>query len=130
MEEAALKRRERLAALKAGAPISQIRGEEEDIIQRLAYADKLQEDEEPITSTSIFAGDKTLEEKVKFLLEEAKNLPSLPMESGEVTLDELAPRRANADLKQDYERRTESLRKAHELACIELIRKNTHCFYQ
>lgn len=39
-----------------------------------------------------------------------------------MTLEELAPRKANWDLKQDYGRRTEALQRQYERACTELIR--------
>lgn len=81
-------------------------------------------------STSIFAGDQTLEEQVKFLLNEAKSLPSLEMGGEEVKLEDLAPKKANWDLRQDYERRTAPLQKQYERACAELIRTKNHLKYK
>ena len=76
-------------------------------------------------SVSIFSGDHTLEEQMAVLLKEAKSLTAPErLEGGaeEVTLDELAPKKANWDLRQDYERRAAGLEKEYERACVELIR--------
>lgn len=133
MEEAARKRQERLAALRAGAPITQVQEPEEDIIKQLVYqqadeseaAQVVQEDQAQEASVSIFSGDRTLEDQMAVLLKEAKSLAAPGQMHGgaeEVTLDELAPKKANWDLRQDYERRTAGLDKEYERACVELIR--------
>lgn len=129
MGDQAKSRKERLAALRAGAPIEEVSTGPVNIIETLVYEtpDKPTPTEPlPQGSVSIFAGDKTLEEQVSMMLQEAKTLESITEQQGgrggEVTLEELAPKRVNWDLKQDYERRTGSLQKEFDRACVELIR--------
>lgn len=153
MEEAARKRKERLQALREGAPLSQVEEPKEDIVTKLAYIkadeEKEKQPDEPTytlyhleeysnssysfsrRNVSIFAGDATLEAQVAYLMQEAKSLSSIhDGESGsrkvggvdEVTLEDLAPRKATWDLKEDYEKRTATLQKQYERACAELIR--------
>lgn len=81
MEEAARRRQERLAALRAGAPIAEVEPPHTDVVQELVYADRPEEAaqggrSDAAVSASIFAGDKTLEAQVAFLLSEARSLPS------------------------------------------------------
>lgn len=135
MEDQAKSRKERLAALRAGAPIQEISSGPVNIIETLVYEtpEKQTSPDEQVVhgSVSIFAGDKTLEEQVYMMLKEAKTLESLTDQigkGGEVSLEELAPKRANWDLKQDYERRTASLQRDFDRACVELIRTLT-CKY-
>lgn len=40
----------------------------------------------------------------------------------QITLEALAPKKPNWDLKEEYERRAEALRKQYDRACVELIR--------
>ena len=68
-------------------------------------------------------------------MKEAKSLPSIHDDEkgglghvggtggvGEVTLEDLAPRKVTWDLKEDYAKRTAALQKQYERACAELIR--------
>lgn len=126
MEEEARSRRERLAALRAGAPIEHIQEPARDIIKELAYeeADDQTDSAQPKLSSSIFSGDATLEGQVAAMLKEAKYLPSLSdidKKTREVTLDDLAPKRPNWDLKEDLQKRSAPLKKEYDRACIELI---------
>jgi hypothetical protein len=134
MEDQSKSRKERLAALRAGAPLTEIGAGSVNIIETLVYETPGQSTAEETVqqvvqpSVSIFAGDLTLEKQVAMMLQEAKTLESLTTEqkgggdAGEVTLEELAPKKANWDLKQDYERRTAALQRDFDRACVELIR--------
>lgn len=134
--------------MRAGAPFEEISTGPVNIIETLVYETPDQSAPEgtaqPVSqpSVSIFAGDMTLEKQVSMMLQEAKTLESLTTEhrvgggGGEVTLEELAPKKANWDLKQDYERRTTTLQREFDRACVELIRTikylqpvNSHTFH-
>ena len=71
-------------------------------------------------SESIFKGS-TVEEQATFLLKEAKNLA--PSQSAELTLDSLAPKKPNWDLKRDLEKKSAKLDEQTADAVIELVRE-------
>lgn len=125
MEEAARERQQRLAALRGTAPTvsSKLeegeRRQEESEHQRSSphgqLEDEKQQQQYPPTIPH------TLEEQAKQLLEETKSQRERE-ESRPVELSELAPRKANWDLKRDLEAKLAKLEQETDAAIKELVR--------
>lgn len=108
MEEIARERQKRLAVLRGEIPL------DESIIN----SDKDKEDSkvEPCQSEP-----NTLEAQAKKLLDEARFLGEKLNESS-LGLEDLAPKRANWDLKRDFEKKTSGLEEQTVNAITEIVR--------
>lgn len=149
MEEEARRRRQRLQALREGKPIEEVHPEPADIVESLA---SYKPDQEPAADEpalleygghpsgdshdgcgpcrqTIFAGSRTLETQAKALLADLKDWQDPAQRvatDGPVTLESLAPKRPNWDLKEDWERRYAPLQKEYDRACVTLTRKGCY----
>ncbi|KAL1763733.1 hypothetical protein HispidOSU_018622 [Sigmodon hispidus] len=132
LEEEALRRKERLKALREKTkpkdrddddgepPTKQLREEEEDGKHRgLRLRNYVPEDEDLKRRRVPQAKPVAVEEKVKEQLEAAKPEPVIE----EVDLANLAPRKPDWDLKRDVAKKLEKLEKRTQRAIAELIRE-------
>ncbi|KAM4027800.1 coiled-coil domain-containing protein 12 [Anomaloglossus baeobatrachus] len=125
LEEAALKRKERLRELRKkrlredGGPDEEETGKEDEKHQELKLRNYTPLDESLKGRQIAQAKPVSVEEKVKEQLEAAKPEPIIE----EVDLTNLAPRKPDWDLKRDVAKKLEKLEKRTQRAIAELIRE-------
>lgn len=112
MEAAALERQRRLAGLKAVVGDAEEKGNREGEVKREGAKEQ---EEEPATTA-------TMEEEARRLVEASKSLREQTAEQ-QLSLADLAPKKANWDLKRDFEGKTAELERQTQAAIAQLFRQ-------